>query len=332
MLHLYIHAVEASPEPGRADLAADRLRDLQPGLGHLVHMPSHIDVRRGRWQQAIVANSKAMQANRAYRSLSPKQGFYGLYMAHDDHMLAYAAMMNGQRALALSAIDDLVATMPDDWKVEYSMIADGYLAMPLEVRLRFGLWDEVLAAPDLPERYPFARAMRRYARGIAYAAQRKTREAREEQREFRAARAEVTEDGLFGNNRTVDLLAVAEEMLEGEILYAEGRQGDAFRALRQAIALEDALRYDEPPSWILPVRHALGALLLESGRPREAEEVYREDLDRLPENGWALYGLSRSLELQGKKREAAQVQARFREVWAKSEVELTTSCYCAPEV
>jgi tetratricopeptide (TPR) repeat protein len=331
-LHLYIHAVEASPEPSRADQAADRLRDLQPGLGHLVHMPSHIDVRRGRWQHAVVANRKALEADRAYRSLSPHQGFYGLYIAHDYHMLAYAAMMSGQRAEAVRIMDELVASMPEDWTVEFSAIADGYMVMPLEVRMRFGMWDEVLAAPEFPERFPFARAMRHYARSVAHAAQGDTKAARAEQAAFLTAKANVPDDLTFGNNKAADLLAVAEDLLEGEILYREGKKQAAFRVLRRAIAHEDALRYDEPPGWIQPVRHALGALLLKSGRAAEAEAVYREDLERLPDNGWGLYGLARSLERQGKKAEAAQVRSRFEKVWASSEVELTTSCYCEPEV
>jgi tetratricopeptide (TPR) repeat protein len=331
-LHLYIHAVEASPEPGKADLAADRLRDLQPGLGHLVHMPSHIDVRRGRWQEAIDANSKALKADRAYRALSPQQGFYGLYMAHDNHMLAYAAMMTGQREEAVRVVDELIAEMPEQWTIDWAPIADGYMVMPLEVRMRFGMWDEVLATPEFPERFAFARAMRHYARGVAYAAKGDTTAARAEQKEFLEARDAVPQEGVFGNNKMTDLTRIAEDLLEGEILYREGRKEAAFRALRQAIAHEDALNYDEPPSWIQPVRHALGALLLKSGRSREAEIVFREDLERLPENGWALYGLSRSLERQGRKTEAAQVRSRFAEIWAKSDIELTTPCYCERKV
>jgi tetratricopeptide (TPR) repeat protein len=331
-LHLYIHAVEASPTPGRADAAADRLRELQPGLGHLVHMPTHIDVRRGRWQEAVESNAKAIEADRAYRRVSPKQGFYGLYMAHDNHMLAYAAMMNGQRDLAVRVMDELIAEMPEQWTIDWAMIADGYMVMPLEVRMRFGLWDDVLAAAEFPERFPYARAMRHYARGVAYAAKGDTPTARAEQADFLAARAAVPATGVFGNNKMSDLLLVAEDLLEGEILYREGRQEEAFRALRQAIVHEDALRYDEPPSWIQPVRHALGALLLKAGRAREAEVVFREDLERLPDNGWGLYGLTRSLERQRKNAEAAQVRSRFKEVWARSEVELTTPCYCEPKV
>lgn len=331
-LHLYIHAVEASPTPGRADRAADTLRDLQPGLGHLVHMPSHIDVRRGRWQDAIEANQRAMEADRIYRSMTPRYGFFGLYMAHNNHMLTYAAMMNGQRGLALRAIDELVETMPEDWTVDYAFIADGYMVMPLEVRMRFGMWHEVLAAPPYPARFPFARAMRHYARGAAHAALGDTDAARTEQARFREAVADVPAESFFGNNSAADLLAVADPFLEGEILFREGRADEAFASLRKAAEREDRLRYDEPPGWIQPVRHALGTLLLKSGKAVEAEAVFRADLERLPENGWGLYGLSRSLEMQGRSREAAKVRDRFQAVWADSEVVLTTPCYCEPEV
>ena len=331
-LHLYIHAVEASHDPGRADQAADLLRDLQPGLGHLVHMPSHIDVRRGRWQAAIDANAKAIRADKTYRELSPTYGFYGLYMAHDNHMLAYAAMMNGQRELAVRVMDDLVTEMPEQWTIDWAGIADGYMVMPLEVRMRFGMWDEVLAAPDFPERFPFARAMRHYARGVAYAAKGSTKAARAEHAAFVAASAAVPADGIFGNNSMPALVLVAEDLLVGEILYREGSHQAAFDTLRLAIEHEDALNYDEPPSWIQPVRHALGTLALKSGQPEEAEAVFREDLRRLPDNGWGLYGLARSLELQGKRAEAVEVRSEFANVWAKSDVKMTTPCYCEPKV
>jgi len=331
-LHLYIHAVEMSPNPEKADLAADRLRDLTPGLGHLVHMPSHIDVRRGRWVQAITANEKAMASDLRYSAQVPAQGFYRLYMSHNHHMLAYAAMMIGRSAAALASIDEMVARMPEDWRKEYAAIADGFIAMPLEVRIRFGKWDEILAAPEPPEFLPVARALRLYARGVALAAQGKTAEARAEQKAFEAARALVPAEATFGNNTAADLLGVATGMLEGEIAYREGNAEAGLAALRKAVEAEDGLRYDEPPDWILPVRHALGAALLQSSKPAEAEAVFREDLRRLPDNGWSLFGLGRALRLQGKEAEAAVVEARFNEVWSGADVALKSSCFCQPGV
>jgi tetratricopeptide (TPR) repeat protein len=329
-LHLYIHATEASRDPGRADAAADRLRDLQPGLGHLVHMPSHVDVRRGRWNEAVTANRKAIVADDRYRALSPVQGFYGLYMAHNHHMLAYAAMMVGRRKDATEAIDTIVNAIPPDWAKQWAPIADGFLAMPLEVRMRFGAWDEILAAPEREDIFPFARAMRHYARGVAYSAKGDAKSARGEQTAFQTAAAVVPKDLPFGNNKASDLLAIADRVLEGEVSYREGKKDDAFKALRQAVALEDKLKYDEPPSWILPTRHTLGAALLDAGQAKEAEKVFRADLEQHPGNGWALYGVARSLKMQKRSGEAAKADAEFQEAWAGADYPITSPCACLP--
>jgi tetratricopeptide (TPR) repeat protein len=331
-LHLYIHAVEASPEPGRADVAANRLRDLQPGLGHLVHMPSHIDVRRGRWSEAVKANAKAMVADDRYRAISPEQRFYRIYMAHNHHMLAFAAMMIGQRAEAVQAIDSMVATMPEQWKKEYAFVSDGFLAMPLEVRLRFGMWNDVLAAKDFEPIFPVANSMRLYSRGVAYAALGDTKSARTEQAAFRKAKSAVTKESIIGNNIAPDIVAIADRVLEGEILYREGKREAGFAALRQAVALEDKLRYDEPPAWILPSRHTLGAAYLDAGRWKDAEKVFRTDLEKLPGNGWSLFGLAKSLRMQKRLVEAAKVDAEFQKAWANADTEITSPCACLAEV
>src|SRR5262249_1483829 len=186
-LHLYVHAVEASPHPEKAFGPADRLRNLQPGLGHLVHMPSHIDVRTGRWAQAIEANAKAIEADRKYRAKSPRQGFYNVYMAHNHHMLAYAAIMRGQSQKAIAAINE----MPPEFVKQNAPLADGFTALPLEILVRFGRWDEVLAAPEPPDYLPIARTLRRCARSIAYAAKKDVMNARAERDEFLKARAVV---------------------------------------------------------------------------------------------------------------------------------------------
>ncbi len=326
--HLYIHANEASHHPERADAAADRLRDLQPGLGHNVHMPSHIDVRRGRWRESMLANQKAIRADERYRAASPQQEFYGLYMAHNHHMLAFSAMMVGQKKEALRAIDTMSAAIPPAWSKKWAPIADGFLAMPLEVRVRFGAWDEVLAAPEPEATYPFARTMRHYARGVAYSAKGDVTSARAEQAAFTVARGAVSADCLFGNNKCSDLLGVADRVLEGEISYREGKTDAAFASLKQAVALEDKLAYDEPPSWILPSRHTLGAAYLDSKMPKDAERVFRADLVKLPNNGWALYGLAKSLRDQGRRSEAAKVDAQFRKQWEGSDFEITSPCAC----
>lgn len=329
-LHLYIHAQEASPEPGKADEAADRLRHLQPGLGHMVHMPSHIDIRRGRWQAAIEANERAIRADARYRQTSPRQEFYRVYMLHNHHMLAFAAMMQGESKRSLAAIRAMLGSIPKEWLevAENAAMVDGYMAAPVEVMVRFGQWDAILRQPELPEVFPIARAMRHHARAVAFAAKKQATAAREEQEKFRELAKLVAKDAPFGNNTGPIILAVADDMLEGEILMSEGKKAEGFQALRRAIDKEDQLRYDEPPDWIVPVRHALGAFLLADGQAAEAELVYREDLRRWPDNGWSLFGLAECLERQDKLDEAAKVRACFKDIWKHADVEITSSCFC----
>ncbi len=329
--HLTIHALEASPHPEGADTAADALRDLQPGLGHMVHMPSHIDVRRGRWQQAVDANAKAIEADRRYRALSPKQGFYKLYMAHNHHMLTYGAMMTGQSGLALKTIREMVADIPLEFVKENSW-ADGFLAMPLEVLMRFGRWDEILGEPDFPEFAPISRSIRRYARAVAYASKGDVPAAERERAAFLEARTRVPKEATFGNNSGSDILDVAEHLMKGEILFRSGRKEEGLATLREAVVREDKLRYDEPPDWIQPVRHALGAALLQAGRFPEAEAVFREDLAKLPGNGWGLYGLQRAVALQKKHDEAAAAEKQFDAVWHKADLKIKSPCLCLPGV
>jgi tetratricopeptide (TPR) repeat protein len=327
-LHLLIHAVEASAHPERADEAADRLRDLEPGLGHLVHMPSHIDVRRGRWQQAIVANQKAIAADKAYRETVPNQGFYRLYMAHNHHLLAYAAMMQGQSKLATEAIQDMAAGIPEEFLKQSAAMMDPFLALPYELHLRFGRWDAMLAEPKPKECFPITTALWHFARGVAQAARHHVAEAKAEQSAFRTAVSAVPRDALAGKNRAHDVLGVADRMLAGEILYREGKTEEALAALREAVNREDKLRYIEPPDWLQPVRHALGAALMDAGRYADAESVFREDLARHPENGWSLYGLAGSLRLQGKREDAAVAASQFEKAWKYADVKLSSSCFC----
>lgn len=329
-LHLYIHAVEASKTPARADLAANRLRNLQPGLGHMVHMPSHIDVRRGRWQQSIGANARAIAADDAYRRQSPQQEFYRIYMAHNHHMLAFSAMMCGQKELAINTINQMVQDMPAEWIAANPILADGFLAQPIEVLIRFGRWDQVLRMPEMPESLPISRTMRRCARGIAYAAKGDLASAKAEQEAFLAEKKRITAEGIVGNNKGADVTDVAEHLLAGEILYREGKVDEGLAELRKAVKLEDQLRYSEPPDWMHPVRHALGATLLKEGKALEAENVYREDLAKLPGNGWALYGLAQSFELQGKVDEANRARKYFDQVWKSADTQISSSCFCQP--
>jgi tetratricopeptide (TPR) repeat protein len=332
--HLYIHVVEASPNPERAIAAADRLRNLQPGLAHNVHMPSHIDIRIGQWLKAVDTNAKAVEADQRYRQIfGPPKGFLNVYIAHNRHMLAYAAMMTGQRELAMKHIRAMVAELPADFLSENALQAEGFVAMPLEVMVRFGLWDEILAEP---ERYTdsmwFTRAFHHAARAIAYAAKGDTASAHKAETVFIERAKLVPKEASLGNNSCEALLAVVIPMVEGETLIAEGKINSGIEQLRAAIQKEDALKYDEPPGWLIPVRHSLGAVLMKQQRFAEAEQVYRNDLARLPENGWSLLGLAESLRKQNKNAdEVAQTQAKFKKVWAKADLTITTSCLCQPQ-
>lgn len=329
--HLYIHAIEASPHPERADAAADRLRESVPGSGHLTHMPSHIDVLRGRWAQAAEQNERAIAADQAYRAQSPKQGFYHVYMLHNHHMLAFAAMMEGRRAVALRAARAVVDSVPEDYQREQAALVDPYMAAAYDVLKRFGRWDEMLREPAPPAYLPITTAMWRFNRGLAHAAKGEVAEAEKEKAAFLEMKAKLPEDAMMAINPADHVLSIAQHMLNGEIAYRRGDIDEAVAELHKAIALEDQLRYMEPPEWIQPVRHTLGAILLSDGRYAEAEKVYREDLKKWPHNGWSLYGLSRCLRARGATEEAERCEAAFKKAWSRADTQIGSSCLCVPE-
>jgi tetratricopeptide (TPR) repeat protein len=204
------------------------------------------------------------------------------------------------------------------------------LAMPYELHMRFGRWDEMLAEPEPRDIFPIARAIRHYGRGVSYAAKSDVENAKAEQQKFLAARDALPKEAMFTQNTAADVLAVAENMLAGEILFREGKVDESIAALREAVRREDALRYIEPPDWIQPVRHALGATLVEAGKFAEAEQVYRDDLKVYPENGWSLYGLAGCLRKLRRDAEADAISARFEKAWQHADVKLSSSCYCLP--
>lgn len=329
--HFYIHAVEASPSPDRATAAAERLTNLVPGSGHLVHMPSHIFIRTGRYADASDANQRAIAADEAYFALAPKPGFYSLYFMHNIHFLAYAAMMEGRFETALTAARKIETQIPQDWLRENAHFADGFMPTALHVLIRFGKWDQILTEPEPPAWRLLSRAERHFARAVALANLRRTQEARAEIALLDAVAAQITDDWYMGNNPGKQVVAIARLMAVGETAFHEGDPEAAFSALRQAVTLEESLTYDEPPGWMQPVRHALGALLLADGRAAEAEAVYRADLARHPANGWSLLGLQQSLEAQSKTADAAALGAPIAQAWARADVRPTASCYCAAE-
>jgi tetratricopeptide (TPR) repeat protein len=328
--HFYIHAVEASLTPERALPAANRLRDLVPGSGHLVHMPSHIDIRIGKYAQAVEANQKAIEADERYFAKAPPPEFYRIYFLHNAHFLAYAAMMEGRRGLALDAARRIERSVPDEFLRAFAPAADGFTTTTLHVMIRFGMWKEILAEPDAPDYRLLSRAEQHFGRAVAHANLGDVTSARHEIELLDDVAAQFTDEWTMGNNSARDIVATAREMALGEIAYFDGRREEAFAHLRRAVSMEEAMRYDEPPGWMQPVRHALGALLLAQGRGAEAEEVYQEDLRRHPENAWSLLGLQQSRIAQGKELDRS-LDARVTAAWARADVKPVASCYCHPD-
>lgn len=328
--HLYIHTMEASPEPQRAVAAANRLRTLVPAAGHLIHMPAHIDVRVGNWAQASQSNERAIAADAKYPRLSPRQGFYRLYMAHNHHFLAFASMMEGRRSAAMRAADDMIAGIPAEALAQAPAMLDPYMSIRYDVMKRFGMWEEVLKEPAPPAVLPITTAMWRYNRAVAFAARRELAAAREEQELFAAAARAVPADALMAINPAHTVLGIAARTLEAEINIAEGRADEAVGELRAAVEMEDSLRYMEPPDWIQPVRHTLGAVLVSQRRYAEAEAVYRDDLKAWPENAWSLLGLKQCAQAQQRTSDVQILAARVERAWARADVRPATTCLCVP--
>lgn len=329
--HFYIHAIEASPWPERGTAAADRLRDLVPGSGHLVHMPSHIYIRTGRYADAADANSRAIKADEKYFAVAPEPNFYSLYFLHNVHFLAYAAMMEGRYQTAMDAARKIETDIPQAFLKNYVTIADGFMTTPLHVMIRFGRWEDILNEPEPDDWRLFSRAERHFARSVAYSALGKTDKAQHEIELVDEVEAKMTEEWKVGNNPAKDVLAIARKMAQGELAFRQEQPDKAFKLLREAVTMEEKLRYDEPPGWMHPVRHALGALLLADGRAAQAERVYRADLARHPNNAWSLLGLQQSLEKQGKTKQADAIAQKVKDAWARSDVSPVASCYCHPE-
>ena len=343
VLHMYIHTMEMSPHPERALRACDALRDLVPDAGHLCHMPSHIDVLCGHYYAGMVANSRAILADRKYVEQQGPRNFYTLYRSHNYHFKLYAAMLLGQYHPALQAASALIAAIPTDLlRVTTPPMADwleGFVGMKMHVLVRFGRWQAILdePLPDDPELYSVTTAMVHYARGVAHAACRHIEAAETEQQHFLAAFARVPKTRYIFNNTCTDILAIAAAMLHGEIAYRQGKYDSAFAHLRQAVELDDHLPYDEPWGWMQPARHALGALLLEQDRVEEAAQVYRADLgldntlsraSQHPENVWSLHGYVECLHRLGQHTEATAMQTRLDLAAARADVEINASCFC----
>jgi tetratricopeptide (TPR) repeat protein len=328
--HFYIHTVEASNDPDRAVAAADRLRSLVPGAGHLVHMPSHIYIRVGRYSDAVSSNIDAVEADRHYFKTAPKPEMYAVYFAHNLHFLSYASMMSGNYEEGLKAARDLEREMPEEPLKAFAGLIEGIMPSNFHVMIRFGKWEEILLEPDYPEYRFVSRAVRRYARSIALSSLERTAEARAEMEAFDVAMENVPRDWMIFNNSVGKVLPIAKAMVEGELLWREGKVAKAFAKLRFGIQEEDTLVYDEPPGWMIPVRHALGALLMKNGQAEEAARIYLEDLERNRNNGWGLIGLQQAYRAQGKTDLANKVKARIQAAWPDGIRRPSSSCFCEP--
>jgi tetratricopeptide (TPR) repeat protein len=293
-------------------------------------MPSHIDVLTGRWELASEQNERAIKIDRNYRKLSPKQDFYRIYMAHNHHMLAFASMMEGRSKVAVRAATELMEAMPAEFARTQPALADPFMGARYDALKRFGKWDQLLAEPAPPEYLPITTALWRFHRGLAYAAKGQLPEADGEQKAFQEAAGRVPDNAVMAINPAKKILQIADYMLTAEIAYRRGQKDSAVAELGKAVELEDSLMYMEPPEWVQPVRHTLGAFLLDDGRYAEAEKVYRQDLKEWPNNGWSLYGLSRALDGQNKTAEGKQAKSQFENAWKRADMQIASSCLCVP--
>jgi len=325
-LHLYIHAVEASTTPERGEAAADRLLVLMPEAGHIVHMPSHIYYRVGRYADAARVNEQAALVDEAYIAACKAQGFYPAgYYGHNIHFLWTSAEMQGRYQTAIDAARRLVRAVDAEKLSQAMPLGELYAFTPVATQLRFGKWREVLAEPAPPKTLLLDTVIWTYARGFAHANTGDLQAARADRAKLAAlTRADFSRFEPFGVP-AVPMTKLALALLDGEIARVSGDVPGAVTHFRAAAELEATLPYTEPPYWHQPVSHLLGAALLQASQPAEAEAVYRESLHHYRDDGWALIGLTQALKAQGKDAEAAKAQADFTRAWGMADTKLETS-------
>ncbi len=323
--HYYIHALEASPFPEKALPAAERIDELMPGAGHIVHMPSHIYFRLGRYAEAVESSRRGAAVDREYiRKWNPRGNYREMFYPHNIYFEWAALMMEGRSAEVLRAAGDLSAIYSYEMARSRPFV-EFFMPVALFSLARFGRWDDILRQPRPPNELRYLTGMWHYTRGLALAARGQPNKASfEKERLADIAVAVASRVPLVGNSPAV-LLRLASTVLAGELAARRGRTEEAVHHLREAVQLHDQLRYDEPPAWYYPVRQTLGAVLLAAGRVKEAEQVYRDDLGKHPRNGWSLFGLAECLRVQQKDEEAAAVEVQFRRAWARADVTLEAS-------
>ena len=343
IVHFYIHVFEMSPTPERALPLAGELRDLCPECGHLLHMASHVDALCGQWQEAVLANTRAIEADLNYFKLRGTSEFYMISALHNFHFKMYAAMFLGQFEAAKSAADGLRALVTDDMlQIDERYLAstlEAYYSSGIHVLVRFGLWQEITeeAFPDNQALYPITTILLHYAKTIGYAALGDIDTAREHKIKFETLFETVPDWHIVANNPTRNILRVGEAMMNGELEYHAGNHDLGYEYLREATRLSDQLEYSEPWPWMHPPRHALGALLLEQGHVEEALQHYADDLglnQTLPrcvqhrDNIWSLHGYQECLKRLGRDDEAGLIKPRLDIALAKSDIKVTSSCCC----
>jgi len=324
--HLYIHAVEASSNPGRAEAAADILANLVPGAGHLVHMPAHIYWRVGRYHDASEANVRAAAVDEEYIAQCNAQGFYpALYYPHNIHFLWAASSMEGRSAVAIEAARKVAENVRLE-QIEQFPTVEFFKTIPILALTQFGRWDAILQEPEPPENLDYSNAIWHYARGTALIKKDDIEGALAQRAALVSLKDSVQVSFLDSADYPASvLLHIADELLMGDVAMARGELYAATEHFRLAVTAQDGLPYMEPPFWYYPTRQSLGMSLLKEGRYADAEAVYRKDLEVYPRNGWSMFGLIQSLEAQEKMDEAETVRQVFDQVWSRADVELTGS-------
>lgn len=324
--HMYIHLVEASPDPGQGLKSAGFLENAMPKAGHLVHMPSHIYVRVGNYEKANFSNSSAIKVDEEFLSESNDQGMYRVgYYPHNIDFLSFGSYMNGQSAVAVQSANKLVNQIA---VLERKMptLYDFFLPQPLITHIRFGGWNEILTLPLPDEKYLNSTTMARFARGLAFLRKGRVYEAKVEFNKLDSLNRLDTLKTLYASfNSAGQLSNMAVHILKGELLMKQNKVEEALKALNSAVLAEDTMRYTEPPDWRLPARHFLGGAMLDAGRYADAEKVFLEDLKKNPENGWALLGLMQCQAKLGKSKEASATAHRFEKAWKNADVKISSS-------
>ncbi len=327
--HFFIHAVEMSLNPGEALASADLLLDLVPGAGHLVHMPSHTYIRTGLYHKGVLSNLKAVLVDSLYTEACNAQGVYPLaYYPHNYHFLAACATLCGETRNAIIGANETRLHAHKNLLSDPAWATlQHYYSIPFYIQVKLGLWKDIQLSAEPEEQLKYPRVIWHYAQGMAALSQDKTVRAKRHLRAMKSIMQDTTirQLTIWGINNLSDLCLIASKTLEGEIQASKQNYTSAVVLLREAVALEDALNYNEPPDWFFSVRHNLGAVLMEAGNYQEATGVYLEDLKNFPENGWALIGLMNAFEKLGEKDKVNEMKNRFEDAWKYADIKIASS-------